>query len=364
MSDIFNEYAKIAIAKNLIKEAEEGTETNPRYDSLDLDAIQMLYGIKPNGEEKHIMEQAHPDPVVIAPAYDAVNGLVENNLERQDVMHYIATKPNHGKHIQERYVKARKELLNEVLKVAFVLDRDNEEELMNFADNCAEQLTKTSAIIAAIPWLTWTLLAKLTAGTVASVGLVNNFSGMLSEGFATDADRAIEEVNDVINENDLPGYEKDLQDLVNLITEVKQLHAELATLNVSGDNEQDIQNQLKEGETLLINFIKKARLLSREAANISGIIAASESTDRPWYSGFGLKKIVETIWTTDKQDAKTALDTLRGSLSESITNMQRFYQAVKSKAQNMKDNIDDVLIEENESPEELPEDLSVQTPNV
>jgi hypothetical protein len=142
MSDIFNDYAKIAIDKGLIKEAEAGSESNPRYDSISNDDLRALYGIKPNGEEDHILDQAHPESVVVSPAYDKMNGLVENLFERQDIMQWIATKPNDGKHTNERYVKANQELTMELLKAAFLLDRNDQEDLMKLADSCANRLTK------------------------------------------------------------------------------------------------------------------------------------------------------------------------------------------------------------------------------
>ena len=149
MSDIFNEYAKIAIDQGLIKKAQKKNNTKStksKYDSVDLDAVQMLYGIKPNDEQEHIVEQAHPNSVVIAPAYDRANGLVENLLERQNIMVDIALKPNDGKHVQRSYVVAHNKLLNEVIKTAFMLDKKGESDLMKLADSCAGRLKEAQLV--------------------------------------------------------------------------------------------------------------------------------------------------------------------------------------------------------------------------
>ena len=167
MSDIFNEFAKIAIEKGLITEATEvSDETNPRFDSLSNDDIKALYGVKPDGEsEKHILDQAHPESVYVAPAYDKMNGLVENLFERQDIMAWIATKPNDGKHTQERYVKASQDLTMALLNTAFMLDRTGNEALMKLADSCASRLveteiTKEAAIPLIIPIVAAAFAAK------------------------------------------------------------------------------------------------------------------------------------------------------------------------------------------------------------
>src|SRR5580698_958921 len=113
MSEVFDNFIKIAMEKGLVSKAEaERTEKNtksPRWDSLDISAIEALYGVKPNlpkdmEYEHNIMEDAHPNSVVIAPSYDKLNGLVENNNELQAIlMHIIYKEPEMGSPNQGKY---------------------------------------------------------------------------------------------------------------------------------------------------------------------------------------------------------------------------------------------------------------------
>jgi hypothetical protein len=148
-TDVFDEYAKIAIEQGLISSSDEEQmsktaeeKTNPRYDTKSMSDIEILYHIKPNGKDDDVLDKAHPKSVIIAPAYDRVNGLVENLKEQHDIMCGIALKPNNGLLTQHRYVEAHRDLLNEVIKVAFMLDKNDENELMVLADSCAERLVK------------------------------------------------------------------------------------------------------------------------------------------------------------------------------------------------------------------------------
>jgi hypothetical protein len=187
-TEIFEAYAKLAKEQGLITKTAESN--NPRYDSQDLSALEMLYGVKPNGkDEKHIMEQAHPDPMIIAPAYDRINGLVENELERQNMSVFIATKPTSGSLTGQRYVKAHQELTNEVIKLGFFLDKNNEEELMSLADSCTEVLTKEA--IAPL------LIVGLIAGAIALVkGISYLEDNPESKNLVTDIKTAKQELTD------------------------------------------------------------------------------------------------------------------------------------------------------------------------
>ncbi len=185
-TEIFDAYAKLAKDQGLITKTAESN--NPRYDSQDLSALEMLYGVKPNGkDEKHIMEQAHPDPMIIAPAYDRINGLVENELERQNMSVFIATKPTSGSLTGQRYVKAHQELTNEVIKLGFFLDKNNEEELMSLADSCTEVLTKEAFV-----WI----IGAVAAALALVKGIAYLEDNPESKNLATDIKMAKEELSD------------------------------------------------------------------------------------------------------------------------------------------------------------------------
>src|SRR6185436_13688028 len=101
-SEIFYNFVKIAQDKGMISEdapekAKKKLSKDHRADSLDISAIEALYGVKPNTPKdmeykRNIIEDAHPNSVVVSPAYDKLNGLVENDQERQNIILNILSK--------------------------------------------------------------------------------------------------------------------------------------------------------------------------------------------------------------------------------------------------------------------------------
>jgi len=159
-SNIFDEYAKIASEKGLIKLSEESSElkkykndTYPRVGSDDISTIEALYGVKPDSPIKYkhnIMEAAHPKAVVIAPSYDKLNGLVENEIERQNIDLNIATRSTTGKNVTQGPKYARKDLMLQLVRIANDMDNQNVDDLRALADDCIEVLTSKKA-----NWPSW-----------------------------------------------------------------------------------------------------------------------------------------------------------------------------------------------------------------
>jgi len=183
-SEVFDEFIKIAMEKGLVSEGEaEHTEQNtksPRWDSLDLSAIEALYGVKPEQSkdmdyERNIMEVAHPNSMVIAPAYDKLNGLVENEMERQNIaLHIVYKEPENGSPNQFRYPVrptllyptpkyAQKDLLMSLVRVANDMDNKDKDELRVLADTCLAQMHAGFRKQAIIP---------IIVGIVAALGAV------------------------------------------------------------------------------------------------------------------------------------------------------------------------------------------------
>jgi len=371
MSDIFNDFAKIAIEQGLIdttvvKTAEE--ETNPRHDSLTLDDIKALYGIKPEGaSDKHIVEQAHPEPVIIAPSYDKLNGLVENVLERQNVMQWIATKPTDGKHTQERYVKASRDLSLALLDAAYTLDHKGETGLMKLADDCAEGIVKKA--------LFWAIAIP---AAIALLGLVNNFGGMLDAGVKQNCDRAVEELTDLLEPGEAPGQTELIQRLIEDINYVRQLNIDATSMSISTTGSQEeIQQQLQEGRDAMNKYIHGSRALAKEIGMVLSVFAKIQAQPEDYTTNWGalggfLQSMVSFVWTPDIDEAIQILDTLRESLNESVVAIRNYYEALKTQAAQDPHQTIQQLVEsgapvaEEKSPEEKSptESLIQQLPNV
>ncbi len=132
-SQIAEDFEAILANAGMTKEAYPSLDAykddaEARAGSDDITTIEALYGVKPEGQDyKHcIMEQAHPNSVIIAPSYDKTNGLVENNIERANIMHNIVLKQNVGNHSNPKY--AQQELVMELVRVANEMDNKNKED--------------------------------------------------------------------------------------------------------------------------------------------------------------------------------------------------------------------------------------------
>jgi len=141
-NEVFNNYVKIALEKGLIKKSEEKEPANTNKDYAE--TVKALYGldIKLNDSDKDIIEQAHPEKVIIAPSYDRVNGLVENVRERQDIMVGIVNKRPNGNLTMHRYAECYKDLLNELVALGFRMQNEGKNDLMKLADSCSVKLNE------------------------------------------------------------------------------------------------------------------------------------------------------------------------------------------------------------------------------
>jgi len=201
-SDIFDRFVKIAEKEGIFsadaKETKKKLEETGRADSLDISAIEALYGTKakaPQGMEykNNIMEIAHPNSIVVSPSYDKLNGLVENEIERQNItLHIIQQTPN-GLLTQKKY--AQKELMLSLVRIANDLDNKNKNELRSLADHCLAQTSKLQKT-AGIPALPIIAAVGLLIGLYAK-----NHLRFVQDGFEKDHQKLIGEIDDLLNSN-------------------------------------------------------------------------------------------------------------------------------------------------------------------
>ena len=207
-SDIFEEFAKIAqerglISKSSSEEIKRKLENNPRIDSLDISAIEALYGVKPDTPKdmeykNNIIEDAHPNAVIVSPSYDKINGLVENLNERQNILMHIVQKTPDGHVTQRKY--AEKQLLLSLVRICNDLDNQNKEELRALADVCLEQtatITKKAEFVSnAFPWL---IVAGAIAATLGAIYVQQKLS-FVDEGYRNNHEKLIKEVDDILED--------------------------------------------------------------------------------------------------------------------------------------------------------------------
>ncbi|HEY5268616.1 MAG TPA: hypothetical protein VII94_05865 [Candidatus Saccharimonadales bacterium] len=211
-SDIFDSFVKIAQKKGLISEEKptntrveaehtekDFPETNVRHDSLTIEQIGKLYGNKPQMPagmeyEHNIMEVAHPDMLVISPSYDKLNGLIENENEGQNIRLHIVHKNPDGQLINRKY--AKKDLLLALVRLGNELDNGDQEDLRKLADICLTQVGSQGFKKKAFYPL-------LIAGIIGLTGLLylQQHSSFHSDGWSRDYQKAMSEINDLLNSN-------------------------------------------------------------------------------------------------------------------------------------------------------------------
>lgn len=339
-SEIFDEYARISLEKGLISEAEE--KTNPRYDSLSISDIEILYGVKPNGKDDDILDKAHPTPAIIAPAYDRVNGLVENLKEQGNVIRGIVSKPNDGKHTGHRYIQANQDLINEVIKVAFMLDKNDQEDLMVLADSCAERLTKESAAFLGIPLIYWGVTALLGAGG----GMAYLSNNPESVSIKQDAIKTLKELNEATEDSWFgsgfaqlrPVLQPVIDNLTKIVTLADDYNANrnlLSTslLNVSSAvSEEDKKAAIATNATNLFKSGKDKEIVASlsefkktcdaliasipEAIKVLERAPAQYESDKSEVMRWLKHTVKETVLNSDTQDAIKHLETIYKSASK------------------------------------------------
>ena len=232
--DIWNEFEKIAVAQGLISVADDDEQPKSKArDSLSDDAIRLLYNIEPEPEKKKsIIELAHPETAVVGRAYDAMNSIVENEEQRHDMMAYIAQKMPNGHLTQRRYVAAKKELLDSLIRSAFTLDHQDEDGLMTLADSCAQRLEERQIKKEAI--------APVAVGAiaVALLGLGYYFySGAPpAESVYQNAQKVIAATEELSDRMNLNPIKQDMNYLMTLARQVNSVKGQLSPIRSIRDS--------------------------------------------------------------------------------------------------------------------------------
>lgn len=203
-SEIFESFVKIAQERGLVSQADEKStraehtekdfsETNPRMDSLSIEQISKLYNTKPPQPKdmeykRNIIENAHPESVVVSPSYDKLNGLVENENEGQAIRARIVMKDPDGHLTQRKY--AKKNLLLSLVRVGNELDSRDSEELRKLADVCLVQASETGFHKKAVP------VVPIVIGVTALIGAVYAYEHITTrEGLQLDYKKLIDKIS-------------------------------------------------------------------------------------------------------------------------------------------------------------------------
>lgn len=250
-SDVFDSFVKIAQKKGLISQGDHAEHTeknldNPRWDSLSIEQIGKLYGVKPDAPEdmkykRNIIEDAHPDPLVISPSYDKLNGLIENENEGQDIRIHISLKEPDGHLVNRKY--AEQQLVLSLVRVANDLDNRNEEELRVLADACLLQVAKKKILKQAVAPLL--LIAPIVA-VLGGLYFQQHFRAA-SQGFQQDQQKLLAEIDDLLNSTSSWGVGYEYK--ANFINLVKDLRSKVVSFYRLEKQIEPLINQLQTPKT-------------------------------------------------------------------------------------------------------------------
>lgn len=203
-SDLFKNFIKIAEEKAHQKQSEETAKAIRKNQnsasSTTTEQIAKLYNIKTETSKDmeyktNIMEIAHPNTVVISPAYDRLNGMVGSEIEKQNITINKINRLPHGQYLSKKYAK---NLALSLVRIANSTESKSPE-LTKLADEAIEQIK-----IALAPMVIGTSIA-------ATLGFLYyaNHCESVNHGFEINHRNLLDSLDDLINPVDgvLTGYE-------------------------------------------------------------------------------------------------------------------------------------------------------------
>ena len=303
-SEILSAYAKIAEDSGLIsKEASE-----EKAKGQELSTIELLYGVKPNGKEyeRNIIEKAHPETVVAIPAHDAMDGIIENVNQRQDIMNYIARKTPDGNPIHRRYVAAYEDLTKAIVRAGFKLDNEGDEELMKLADSCAGRLEKKALL--PVLWL-----AGGIATLLGSIAWVNNTADSRQNVIAN-SDRALAELADLQGKMTVDNIVSDVSDLNAAATSFETIKIEVFTPQSIINAAKTQQKDIKAAESYKQKLIQMSISIPQYITQLDTLQSQDASYD--WTQK--LKDIARAIIPDDATEAVHALEGLNKAVQQDL----------------------------------------------
>jgi len=314
-NDIWGEFEKIAVAQGLISVAADEVEPSKmpaRYDSLSDDAIRLLYNIEPEPEhKKNIIELAHPETSIVGRAYDAMNAVVENAQQCNDMMAYIALKMPNGQLTQRRYVEAKKDLLDSLIRSAFTLDHQDEEGLMILADSCAQRLGERQ--------ITKEGIAPLAlAGVVAAVlGLGYYFTkgAPPAEDVYQNAQKVITALEPLSDRAYAAPIRRDMANVMNMAKQVYNVKTQLIPIHsvdeaITAAQQESEKQKAQTAHQILTNYMAQlAKIKGAIKGWVSAIRAmAGEDTEERGDWSAKLHSLFRSVVNTPEEDLIEAIE--------------------------------------------------------
>jgi hypothetical protein len=324
-SEIFENYAKIALEKGLIDNkiiatAEAMTQEDKYKDSEWKKNIEQLYHVKL--DNKDILDLAHPKSVIVGPAYDKTNALFENEKERHNIMVGIVNKMPGSDNIGNKYASAHNDLLAELIKIGYSMDNKRIDDLRILADSCSERITKKAFL---------PLIAGGVAAVLALIAIINHTTPS-DQGVYNNCEKALVELSELRPK--LPQIGKNIDKLIEDIKFLQSLSKQYNDLDgidaSSPEKFAAAANQNKDKFDLVKKYKSACAYMVNEiTSSIDLINNYKMQSDRSWDWWQKLKNVSEYITGDDKEDAVLALTTLQDSLKQSVEEANHFMELAK-----------------------------------
>jgi hypothetical protein len=305
-SEIFNNYFKIAQDQGILSESDKAAkqlQKTRRMDSLTIDAIEKLYNLKPDASEgldykNNIMESAHPDSLVISPAYDKLNGLIENNIERQNIMLRIVNKTPDGLLTQRKY--AQKELILSLVRTANELDNQNKDQLRILADSCLNSINKKAAGPAALAFFSPTTV--FLAGAAFAVSYLVSKMDDLDRGFEGNHERLITNLQNILDNEVTLGFgfeltdkgKEDIKHTIDILNKFKDQYNQakpILTEATMSKTAAEMAQKADQNPELFRELHKQYNILLKSIANITPVLnIISRKFENPESIGLYIKE--------------------------------------------------------------------------
>lgn len=348
------------------------SETNPRMDSQSIKDIELFYE-KPKDlpYKNNIIEQAHPEMCVISPAYDKINGLVENLNEAQSINIYNVQKGSPwGGPTQHKL--AKQDLILELVSIANHMDALDNANLQSLADLCIADLSKQALKKEAL----WpgAIIIGLSLAAILGYSIYVNKSLPSDQGVKNNCEKAIEEIEDLtenhewtqwLHQNVNESTRQELSDLKYKLQDLKQITEEYNNLDSSftlkkvGDlsklKDPGTLNSFKANAKVVQTYLTKIQeTLPLISSCLDGLKWSAEhpnaEEDSAWWST--LKKLWRSVSSDDISDATRYLTTLQESCKKALQEALSIRKWSESKA----------LEIEGETKAFSPEDLKTKQP--
>lgn len=398
-SDIFEEYAKIALAEGLIQDRKENhlekkldVKKERKFTSRkDLDNFkglydEKLYNLKPEQEYKYkenISESAHKKTQNLIPSYGE-NGIVENLNEAHEIILEKVQKTPNATLLQ--FVKAENELLTELIRIADYLELNNETSLVKIADTCINQLdVKVKSKKKNIKKSSYdVVITKKAIGPAAVVGLglagvaavygiiyaYNNIS--IDRGTIQNFDAAKKELTEVLNDHESSSLEESIRIALSRLEDLKAKfinhnNATLKDKTFMTEEELDKYKETNEFKKALEDLKELNKLVSVSRQQFKVLVqqlyALHESSDyyesdnaerfsSKWWHNLG-RDVGKVFNTSGPKDAALALENVCNSLNKFLVNQSSQLKSGEQKAKenviqdtgskNLLDNVTDVV---------------------